>query len=163
MALKLDPEFADAYLDKARSEYTSGKKVESISDFSNAIKFAEDNKTLHDALCDRAITLAEMKRYKEALADADKAVELKFNEADAYHTRSSVHQMMNNYKSAIADISKAIELNPDDAYLYASRGGIYFKMEEYDNAIKDWMNAKKLNPQMSDEMNKNIRIAEDKK
>ena len=65
---------------------------------------------------------AELKRYSEAIADYDKAIELDPNFALAYMNRGKAKAELKQYSEAIADYDKAIELDPNFALAYTNRG-----------------------------------------
>ena len=64
----------------------------------------------------------ELKQYKEAIADYDKAIELNPKDADTYYNRGAAKNHLKQHKEAIADYDKAIELDPKDADAYYNRG-----------------------------------------
>jgi tetratricopeptide (TPR) repeat protein len=53
--------------------------------------------------------------YDKAIADCDKAIELKPKNAAAYDNRGNVYQAKGDHDRAISDYDKAIELDPKDA------------------------------------------------
>ncbi len=53
-----------------------------------------------------------LKDYRGAIADYNKAIELDPTEATAYNNRGHVKLNLEDYRGAIADCNKAIELNP---------------------------------------------------
>ena len=85
----------------------------------------------------RGETRLRLRRYDEALADLNRAVELDPDHADAIARRGRVHQDMERYDEALADYSRAIELRPGDAWAITGRGRVYLEMERYDEALAD--------------------------
>lgn len=62
----------------------------------------------------RADALTHLRRYREALADYDKAVELAPFRSYTYKHRAVAHFHLQEYDAALADIAQAVELKPDD-------------------------------------------------
>ena len=70
--------------------------------------------------------------YKGAVADYDKAIQLKPDYAKAYHNRGYTKVTLGQYSAAIADFDKAIQLKPDLATLclHSDSGSSYSKTSE---------------------------------
>src|SRR5262245_51729587 len=64
--------------------------------------------------------------YDRALADFDKAIQLKPDYADAYNNRGEAYLDKGDKERAFADFDKAIQLKPDYADAYNNRGKAYF-------------------------------------
>ncbi len=85
--------------------------------------------------------------YDRAIADYDKAIELKPNNPVAYNNRGNAYSSKREYDRAIADYSKAIELDPKlAAASYNGRGGAYADQEDYNSALPDLNKAIELDP-----------------
>jgi tetratricopeptide (TPR) repeat protein len=84
--------------------------------------------------------------YDLAIADYDKAIELKPDDAISYYGRGLAYALKGGYDLAIADYDKAIELKPDDAVAYDGRGNAFYNKRDYDSAIADYNKAIQLNP-----------------
>ncbi len=69
--------------------------------------------------------------YTNAIADLNKAIELKLDDEVAYHSRGVFHGKSGNHSQAIADLNKAIELKPNFAQAYHSRGVERISMGNY--------------------------------
>ena len=92
----------------------------------------------------RGNTYHFLRKSDLAMADYDKAIELKPDLAEAYNNRGTAYHYKGNYDLDIADCDKAIELRPDYAEAYVSRGNAYGRKGEYDLAIADYDKAIKL-------------------
>jgi tetratricopeptide (TPR) repeat protein len=84
--------------------------------------------------------------YQWAIADCNKAIELKPDYALAYNKRGTAYRHKDEYDLAIADYGKAIELKPDYAKAYNNRGVAYRYKGEYNRAIDDFERAIELKP-----------------
>jgi tetratricopeptide (TPR) repeat protein len=82
----------------------------------------------------------------KAIADYNRAVEIKRDLENAYNNRGVAYSDKGEYDRAIADYNKAIEIEPDLAEAYDNRGNAYGKKGQYDRAIADHDKAIDLNP-----------------
>lgn len=76
-----------------------------------------------------------------ALADYDKAVELKADEAIAFLNRGKTHYNLKSFDKAGADYNKAIELDPKGSKAYYNRGVLFERLGNLDKAIVDYQKA----------------------
>ena len=60
--------------------------------------------------------------YEQALADFNRAIDLKPQYSDALSGRGETYRLMRRYEEALADFDRAIDLEPEDAWGIASRG-----------------------------------------
>lgn len=81
-----------------------------------------------------------------AIADFNKAIEIKPDDAYAYGNRGTLHYYKGEYDRAIVDFDQALKLTPDHVVIYINRGAAYYNKGEYDRAIADHDKAIKLKP-----------------
>ena len=94
----------------------------------------------------RGNTKYELGLYDTAIADYDRAIRLKPDDAGAYNNRGNAKKMLKEYFAAIADYDMAIGLKPDYAFAYNNRGTAKGKLKEYFAAISDYDMAIGLKP-----------------
>jgi hypothetical protein len=109
---------------------------------------------------DRGNAYARIKKYKEALADYNKVIELSsvrraagqyesaapgLTLAASYFNRGVVFSRMGDEKRALEDFDKAIETDPSLAPAYGQRAIIYFHNRELVKSLSDVRQAGKLN------------------
>jgi tetratricopeptide (TPR) repeat protein len=133
-AVSLKPDFADAYLMRARTLVADNNTERGILDFTRTIELRP-----HDPqpLIERGMVYLEMKDYQAAVHDASAALTLDTHLAPAYSLRGSALRSMGNPRSALADFSRAIELVPNEAN-YFDRGATYQMLGEDRLAIADF-------------------------
>ena len=100
--------------------------------------------------------------YDRAIADWDRAIQLKPDYADAYNNRGLTYDSKGDHDRAIADYDKAVQLKPDFAEAYLGRGAAYNYKGDYDRAIADYDKAVQLKPDYAGAYN-NRGIAYDSK
>ena len=83
--------------------------------------------------------------HRGAIADFDRAIEIKPDYAEAYTLRGVVKGGLGNYRGTIADLDRAIELNPDNERAYYFRGFAKFVLDDLRGAIADYDRAIELN------------------
>ena len=89
----------------------------------------------------------DLKDYKGAIADYNKAIKINPKDSEAYYFRGVAKYRQQDYKAAIADYSKAIELDPKNDKAYHFRGIAKGALGDYRGAIQDYNKAIELNPQ----------------
>ncbi len=88
-----------------------------------------------------------LKRYEEALADTNRAIELSPETARFYDDRGDVYYSLEKYEEALTDYSRAIELSPETAVFYDDRGNAYYSLEKYEEALAAFNRAIELSPE----------------
>ncbi len=101
----------------------------------------------------RAKEYLRLKKYDEALADADKAVQLNPKNTNALIIRGLVKTEKRDYDGAIADFTQSIKLAPNQGYAYIGRGTAYERKEDYDPAIADYAKAAEVDPRTAQTAN----------
>ncbi|MDT3675487.1 tetratricopeptide repeat-containing serine protease family protein [Microcystis wesenbergii] len=94
----------------------------------------------------RGVLYQDQQKYKLALDDYNKAIELNPNHANAYVNRGILYYNQQKYELALSDFSKAIDINPNDAEAYSNRGGVYYNQQKYELALSDINKAIDINP-----------------
>jgi TonB family protein len=79
-----------------------------------------------------------------ALADYNKAVELKADNPDLYVSRGRAYFNLKSYELSVKDFDKAIELNPKTAIAFIDRGRSYEKLGDRQKALADYRKALEL-------------------
>jgi lipoprotein NlpI len=85
-------------------------------------------------------------KLDEALALANRAIEIDPASLDARLLRASVHEAKEQYKEALADLARACELDPKAASVYQRRGVVHFKLGQIDESIRDFDRYIELTP-----------------
>ena len=98
---------------------------------------------------ERGRSLRKRGRYREAIAEFDKAIQLDPNWAMPYCSRGMAHHQLSEHDQAIADLTKAVELAPQYAIAYGNRGFVHREIGELEKAIADYTEAIRLDPEFA--------------
>lgn len=101
-------------------ELAKAKNWESLEE--GASQFIEDYPERAEGYFCRGTSKNKLGRYKEAIKDYDKAVDLAPRDTNAFNNRGSAKDKLGQHKEAISDFNRAIEINPNDADYYYNRG-----------------------------------------
>jgi len=142
-AIRLDPDYASAYLNRAASKLRLGQHGEAIVDLNTAIRL-DPNSFL--AYHNRGEARQQLGEYRGAIADYDPAIQLRPDHAISYTGRGTVNLRLDRYWEALSDYSVAIHLDPNNAVGYQNRGIAYSKLDQYAKAMSDLDKAIRLNP-----------------
>ena len=145
-AIRVKPDFADAYYNRGVAYSDAGDCDSAIADYTRAIEL---NPTDAEAYNNRGWAFGNQGDYESALADYTKAIESNPNHAIAYCNRGRTYSNTGDDDSAIADYTAAIQLNPNYVEAYYDRGNAYFRRSQYDCAISDFTTAIELKPDMA--------------
>ena len=96
-ALKLSPDFLDAWIRKGITLYDMNECFEAESCFNKAIKLSPNS---FKALYNRGKNRIKLKNYDEALTDLDKAVHIKPDHASAFEYLSDTYMYLGEKKKA---------------------------------------------------------------
>ncbi|PYY20346.1 MAG: hypothetical protein DMG62_23715 [Acidobacteria bacterium] len=86
------------------------------------------------------------KRYRRAIEDYDRALDLDPASVSAYNGRGIACWSLKEYQRAIQDFERALDLDPTFAGAYNNRGLAYRGLKEYQRAIEDYDRAITLDP-----------------
>ena len=142
-ATKAKPDYADAYLNRARA-YDGKNEIETaIADYGWAIKISPD---LAVAYFERGNLYYYNEDVDKAIADYTSAIKIKPDYWNAYMQRGFSYQDQSNNDAAIADFTQIIQSSSDQlkprAYLY--RGSTYLKKGDKDSAADDLLKSTAL-------------------
>lgn len=95
----------------------------------------------------------QRRRYAEALAEYNKAIELDPGCVAAYNGRGDVYNYQHQDDLAFAAYSSANQLDPNNAYAYSGLGDAYYGLRMYKRALAEFNRATELDPKLADPYN----------
>jgi len=146
-AIRLNPQFADAYYCRGMAYYEQGDMDRAVADYSEATRLsgehekAESGRTLDQERGDQ--------RDKTSSRTVSRRPKKDDLYASAYHKRGVARRTANDLEGAIADFTQAILLDPLNSEFYNDRGGARYHQGDYEGAIGDYHQAQSLNPEFT--------------
>jgi len=135
-AISLDQKYAAAYRNRAEANFAIANYDAAAVDATQALDL-EPGVPQPNLLLLRARAYAAENKFKEAIADFDKALELNPDLIDAYVERGVLFAKNRRHDDAIGDFTRAIQLDPKNAKAYAMRAESKLKGEAPGDALLD--------------------------
>ncbi|TPX57923.1 hypothetical protein PhCBS80983_g03494 [Powellomyces hirtus] len=144
-AIKLDPDYFDAYITRASYYQTKAEYSLAIEDCNEALRVEP---TSIRAYLLRGACNCRLLSYDLALADFTKAITIDRTAHFAFYNRAVTYQLMKDYENAVKDYS-IVMLLCNDSNAYRNRGLIYWKQGDTENALLDLIAARDAFPEDS--------------
>ncbi|MBI4564176.1 MAG: tetratricopeptide repeat protein [Planctomycetes bacterium] len=134
LALLLSPDLAEAHLGLAQIRARSGDPDAALDDLARAARVRPDDPAIPHA---RAELLRAAERFREALAEYDRAIRLAPS-AILHVRRGLVLERLGRPESAALDYDAALALDPELRDAYVARGRLRRSRGEYAGATDDF-------------------------
>lgn len=135
MAIKLQPENAGFYINRAYLRYMTDDIYGAFDDYEHALKLNPLN-TL--ALFNRGLLRAEVHDTNKAIEDFSSVINLNPDDYKTLYNRSILLAEIGDFDSALADLNRVIEAYPDFAAAYFLRYDIKRRKGDMASAEKDY-------------------------
>ncbi len=142
-ALRLNPQLAEAYINRGNTYLNIGDFDRALSDYTGAIRIKPNFAMAYN---NRGKVYSDQGDYDRAIEEYTKAIEINPDYANIYYNRGVAYNNTSEFDRAIKDCSKAIALNPNFALAYNNRGNAYAKKGDYDRAVENFNKAIDINP-----------------
>ena len=142
-AIRLNPNFFEAYYNRGIVRNELGDKPGAIADFNQSLKI---NPNLAEAYGNRGIVRKDLGDKPGAIDDFNLALKINPNYDKAYYNRGIVRNELGDKPGAIDDYTQSLKINPNDALAYYNRGGVRKDLGDKPGAIDDYNQAIKINP-----------------
>jgi tetratricopeptide (TPR) repeat protein len=114
-----------------------------ISLYSNVLK---NNPNVIEALNNRGNAYNNVGRYRMAIEDFNRGMELSPNYKSLYNNRAQSYFQQDSFELALNDLDKAIRLDPSYLEAYLNKAQVYLSIEEYEKAVKVYSQCIKMAP-----------------
>lgn len=153
-AIKINPNFAAAYVNRAVSRYQKRDPDTALADLGRALQI---NPHHAEAYNHRAVLYSSIGRFDEAIQDLTRSLDLGPS-APVFYARGLVYLERgrkktgqfsrdgSDFRSAIQDFTHAIQMDSKHALAYCQRGLVYQAMKEYPTALTNLTEAIKIDP-----------------
>jgi tetratricopeptide (TPR) repeat protein len=142
-ALRIDPDYADAYCNRGRARLALGNLPGASADCDRLLQLRPD---WAPAYCLRGDTRRALGDLPGALADYDAAVRLDPGSAEAGKKRGCARLELGDAVGASADFDTALRINPQDAQAYRQRSTARLMLGDTAGAEEDARQALALGP-----------------
>ena len=138
-AIRLKPNFANAYVNRASAKLQLGLYAEALQDCNNAIKADPFAVAVNELVYYfRGRAKLELNKYAEAIKDFDIIIDRAPILWHAYYYRGKAKSGLAKYEMAIEDYNSAIIGLPDSANFYFDRGSAKYYLRQYYKATVDY-------------------------
>ena len=144
-AIKLKPDYSDAYNYLGFVYFGQGKVNEAIKCYQKAL----DNElylNAQDAHMNLGVAYLSLKDYRKAILHLDEAIRLVPNFAAAYNSLGKAYEGLRQYNKARFNYEKAVEFNPQYADAYLNLGKLLYRSGERKKAIESFDKVIRLEP-----------------
>lgn len=145
-ALRLDPNNAEAYADRAFVWTFKRDSDRALADFGSSLRIDPSLVRAYDG---RAAIWAMRGEYDKAFADLEQSIRLKPDRAHTYEVRGMLRLASCQTEKAMADLDEALRLDPDGptgAHTYAIRGRLQEGKKHFEEAVADFNEAIRIDP-----------------
>jgi len=139
LAIKLNPESADAYFNRAQLFLTTKEPVEAVNDLNMAHRFVKSDSLKIEILLDRASARFELRQVEGTITDASKVLELDSNNLAALNLVAMTYNHNHDNEKALEYLYRIASIDSSTYYVPMNIGFVLIDMEEYDKAI-EWLN-----------------------
>jgi tetratricopeptide (TPR) repeat protein len=144
-AIKLKPDYSDAYNYLGFVYFSQGKVDEAIKYYHKAL----DNELYlspQDAHMNLGIAYLSLKEYRKAILQLEEAIRLVPDFAAAYNNLGKAYEGLGQYDKARFNYEKAVEFNPQYADAYLNLGKLLYRSAERKKAIESFDKVISLEP-----------------
>lgn len=149
-AIRLKPDYADAFNNRGVARYDKGDVKGALQDYNEAIRLKPDHAL---ALSNRGDIRRLNGDVEGALQDCSEAIRLKPDYASAFNNRGAARYTKREIEGALQDYSEAIRLKPDYTEAFNNRGLAHYAKNEIESALRDYNEAIRLKPDYANAFN----------
>jgi len=150
-ALKLKPEYADAWSGKGYALYMKGDYSEAEECYDKALELMPDFKKVW---YNKALLLGQMGKYREAEEFFDKILTGNPGNYRVLYNKGVALDKQGKHEEAIECFDRAIEKAPGNFDIWYNRGLSLFNLKKYEEAIKCFDKSLEINPKNSKTLKK---------
>jgi tetratricopeptide (TPR) repeat protein len=149
-AIRLEPDFPEAFNNRAIARNAKGDREGALEDYNEAIRLKPD---YADAFNNRGIARNAKGDREGALSDYTEAIRLKPDYPEALYNRAIARKAAGDLEGALSDYTEAIRLKPDDAEAFNNRGAARQAAGDREGALSDYTEAIRLKPDDAEAFN----------
>ena len=159
-ALKIDPQFKDAWYNRALVYQKLNRLELAVQDFTTVLQLDPFHQ---DAIFQRGLSYLDNGAFYNALDDGRSMSEKHPEDWRSYFLLGLVHEKLGDQNAALGAFDKALEINPDNTDLLVNKATMYFYQKEFTQSKELLLQAEKLNPEEANIYNLRSMIAFEEK
>ncbi|NBC82252.1 MAG: tetratricopeptide repeat protein [Bacteroidetes bacterium] len=136
-AVELEPDYVDAYIERAQMYKRLGDYKSAVDDYERAITFDDNEEEFYYWAAEAHYQLGN---YDKALVHVKKCIEEKSRYLEAYILQTKIHVEQNDYNKALDAANEAVDLRKNEQTLY-QRGLVYELLDKTIEAQADFDDA----------------------
>ncbi|MEO1655029.1 MAG: tetratricopeptide repeat protein, partial [Bacteroidota bacterium] len=140
VALRYDPNYADAYFRRGNLFFFQKEFQMAIQEYDKALQI---RRYFPDALYNRAYLKYILGDFRGAMDDVNVVLKINYRFHPALNFRALLQMELKYYQGAIRDLNRAIEENPTLGIYYFNRARCYKLIGKQRKACRDWRRAKR--------------------
>jgi tetratricopeptide (TPR) repeat protein len=134
-AIRIKPDYADAYVNRGVVRYDKADLGSAIEDYNHALRISPNDT---DALNNRGNARTGKGDLEGAIEDYNQAIRLRPNDATAFNNRGYARQLKGDLEDALQDVNEALRLEPAFAEALDSRGVVRWALGDLEGALQDF-------------------------
>mgnify|MGYP003951901365 CR=1 FL=1 len=146
-AIKLNPNFAEAYNEQGNALNELKKLEEAIKSYDNAIKI---NPKYADAYYNKGLVLHELKKLESAVENYDKAIKIDPKHIMSHNNKGFALQQLKKVDASLKSYNEAYKINPNFNFLFGKLIHTKNKLCNWEtfnkeiNSLKEKLNTNKI-------------------
>ena len=149
-ALKINPYYADAYLNIGAAQKEKGYLEDAIESYNQALKIKPD---YAEAYSNISVILQDIGNFEAAITSCKQAIKLKPGYADAYYNMGIALQAKGDLETALESYKHALSFEPEYTEAYNNIGNVFMAQGNLDAAIEAYKHAVKINSDFAEAYN----------
>jgi tetratricopeptide (TPR) repeat protein len=131
--LKLQTDNAEVWLRLGAVEFKRGRTRKALVCFEKVLQLDADSVS---ALLQKALVLANLEEWKDAISSAKAATKLEEENVDTWRILGDVYLKAGKHRSAMKSFEKAAKIDPEDAYIPIAMGMTAFESDNLKDAAR---------------------------
>ena len=140
-AIRINPQYGNAFLLRGVNKARLGDYYGAIADFTGAIQAKSDYISLERIYTLRGTTKSILVDLNGAISDFTEAIRINPKYSDAYFERGKTKSVLGDVYGAISDFTEAIRFNSQSGDAYFNRGLAKLTLGDRKESIRDFANA----------------------
>ena len=136
--IKIEPNNAEIWLRLGAVEFKRGRVEKALMCFDKVLQMDKESVS---ALLQRALVLAKLEQWNDAIKSAKTATKLDEENVETWRILGDIYLKAGEHRSAMKSFEKAAKIDPEDAYIPIAMGMTAFESNRLNDAAKHFRRA----------------------